>query len=79
MPHRSVILDTIHEYKRWYNSKEVITFDTQDRLDDKIDKFTSMMSKLTAQGDTQHKQFKPQIYQGKMRGHTRNYHHQGNY
>ena len=28
-----------------YNSKKVVTFDMQDRLDDKIDKLTSMMSK----------------------------------
>ena len=34
-----------------YNSKKVVTFDTQDKLDDKIDKLISMMSKLTAQGN----------------------------
>ena len=38
-----------------YNSKKVVTFDMQDRLDDKIDKLTSMMSKLTAQGSNQNK------------------------
>ena len=27
----------------WYNSKKVVTFDMQDRLDDKIDKLTSVM------------------------------------
>ena len=31
-----------------YNSKKVVTFDIQDRLDDKIDKLTSTMSKITA-------------------------------
>ena len=31
-----------------YNSQKVVTFDTQDRLDDKIDKLISIMSKLTA-------------------------------
>ena len=62
-----------------YNSKKVVTFDTQDRLKDKIDKLTSMMSKLTAQGNNQNKQFKPKIYQGKRRGQTRNYYDQGNY
>ena len=31
-----------------YNSKKVVAFDMQDRLDDKIDKLTSMMNKLTA-------------------------------
>ena len=34
-----------------YNSsKKVDTFDKQDRLDNKLDKMTSMVSKLTAQG-----------------------------
>ena len=60
-----------------YNSKKVVTFDTQYRLDDKIDKPTSMMSKLTAQVNKQNKQFK-KIYQGKRRGKTRNYYDQGN-
>ena len=31
----------------------------------KIDKLTSMVSKLTTQGDKQDRQFKPKIYQGK--------------
>ena len=48
-----------------YNSKKVVTFDTQDRLDDKIDKLTSMMSKLTAKSNNQNKQYKPKIYHGK--------------
>ena len=45
-----------------YKSKNVVTFDTQKRLDDKIDKLTSMMRKLTAQGNNQNKQLKPKIY-----------------
>ena len=61
-----------------YNSRESITYDTQDRLDDKIDKLTSMMSKLTAQGNNQNKQFKPKIYQGKKRGQTKHYYDQHN-
>ena len=56
-----------------YTSKKVVTFDIQDRLDDKTDKLTSMKSNLTAQGSNQNKLFKPKIYQGKMRGQTRNY------
>ena len=44
-----------------YSSKKV-TFDMQDSLDDKIDKLTSMRSKLTAQDIDQNKQFKPKIY-----------------
>ena len=62
-----------------YNSKKPVTFDTQDRLDDKIDKHMSMMSKQTAQGNNQNKQFNPKIYQGKRRGQTRNYYDQVNY
>ena len=34
-----------------YNSKKVVTFDTSDRLADKIDKLMYLMSKLTAQGN----------------------------
>ena len=51
----------------------------QDRLDCKLDKLISMMSKLTAQGSNQNKLFKPKTYQGKRRGQTRNYYNQGNY
>ena len=65
--------------KDGYNGKKVVTSDMQDRLDDKIDKLTSMMSKLTAQGSNQNKQFKPKIYQGKRKGQIRNYYDQGNY
>ena len=39
----------------------------QDRLDNKIDKLISMMSKLPTQGNNQNKQFKPKIHQGKRR------------
>ena len=35
-----------------------------------------MMSKLTAQGSSQNRPFKPKIYQGKRRGQTRNYYNQ---
>ena len=50
----------------WYNSaKKVVSFDTQDRLDVNLDKITSMMSKLTAQGSSQNRSFKPKIYHGK--------------
>ena len=40
-----------------------VTFDVQDSLDGKIDKLTSMMSKLMAQDKNHNKQFKPKIYQ----------------
>ena len=49
-----------------YNSKK-ITFDMQDSLDDKIDKLTLMMSKLTVHDSHQNKQFKPKIYQSRWR------------
>ena len=51
----------------------------QDKEDDKIDKLTSMISKLTAQSSNQNRPFKPKPYQGKKRGQTRNYYDQGNY
>ena len=54
-----------------YNNIKAVTLDTQGRLDDKIVKLTSMMSKLTAQGNKQDKQFKPKVYQGKKRGQTK--------
>ena len=38
--------------------RKIVMFDMQDRLEDKIDKLTSMMSKLTAQGNNQNKQLK---------------------
>ena len=47
--------------KDGYNSKKV-TFDMQDRLDDKIDKLTSMVSELTPQVNNNNKQFKPKIF-----------------
>ena len=62
-----------------YNSKKVVTFDMQDRLDNKLDKITSILRKLKAQGRNQNRPFKHKIYQGKRRGKTRNYYDQGNY
>ena len=38
-----------------------------------------MMSKLTTQDDSQNKQFKPNIYQSKRRGQTRNFYNKCNY
>ena len=54
-----------------YISKKV-TFNTQDGLEEKIDRLISMMRKLTAQDDDPVKPFKHKIYQSKRRGHTRN-------
>ena len=50
------------------SSNNVVTYDMQDRLHDEIDMLTSMISKLTAQGNIQNKQFKPKICQSKKRG-----------
>ena len=61
-----------------YNNKKV-TFDMQDRLEEKIDRLTLMMSKLTAKDDGTNKQFKPKIFQSKGRGQTRNFHDKHNY
>ena len=61
-----------------YNSGEkVFTFGTRDRLDDKLEKITSMVSKLTAQESNQNMLFKPKIYQGRKRGQMRQYYDQG--
>ena len=49
----------------YHTYKKAVSFNMQNRLDDKIEKLTSVMSKLTAQGEKQDKQFKPKIYQGK--------------
>ena len=48
-----------------YSSKKAVKFDTQDRLDDKIDKLMSVMSKLKAQGNDQYKKFKSKIFKAK--------------
>ena len=61
-----------------YNNGKKVTFDMQDRLDDKIDKLTSMMNKLTAWGNNEYKKFKPKIYQ-RRRGQSRNYYDQDKY
>ena len=57
----------------------MVTFDVHNRLGDKLDKITPMMSKLTAQGSNQNGPFKPKIYQDKKRGQMRYYYDQGKY
>ena len=54
------------------NNKRSVSLDTQDMLDNKIDKLTSMMSKLLTQGTNQNRPFKPRISQGRKRGQGRN-------
>ena len=60
-----------------YNNKRV-TFDMQDRIEEKIDRLVAMMSKLTAKDDGTNKQFKPKISQSKRRQ-TRNFYDKHNY
>ena len=50
------------------NKRTLLSFDTQAMLDNKVDKLTSMMSKLSAQGRNQNKLFKPKMSQGGKRG-----------
>ena len=54
-----------------YNKK--VTFDTQNRLEDKIDKLTAIMDKLAAGESKVNRPFKPQTYQSKRRGQSRNF------
>ena len=61
-----------------YNNKKV-TLNTQDDLEDKIDRVMVMMSKLATKDDGINKQFKPQIYQSKRRGQARNLYEKCNY
>ena len=49
-----------------YNSnKKTVSFGSQERLDNKIDKFSSMMSKLSAQGSNQNRPFKLKFIKNK--------------
>ena len=64
--------------KDGYVSKKV-TFDTQGGFEVKIDRLTSMMSKLTMEDGSQNKPFKPKIHQGKRRGQTGNYYDRHRY
>ena len=56
-----------------------VTFDIQDGLEERIDRLISMMSKLMTQHDSQNKQFKPKIYQGKRRRQTGNFYDRHSY
>ena len=47
------------------NNSKKVTSDMQESLEEKTDRLTSMISKLTAQDDSWNKQFKPKIYQSK--------------
>ena len=50
-----------------------VSFDTRDKLGDKIDKLTVMLGRLAAKDNSKKRPFKPQIYQGRGRGQNRGY------
>ena len=45
-----------------------VSFDTRDKLENKIHKLTVMLGRLAAKDNNEKRPFKPQIYQGKGRG-----------
>ena len=45
-----------------------VSFDTRDKLRDKIDKLTVMLGRLVAKDNHEKRPFKPPIYQGRGRG-----------
>ena len=53
-----------------------VSFNTRDELGDKIDKLTTVMSRLAAKDSHKRRSFKPQVY--KSRGQSRSY-NQGGY
>ena len=53
-----------------------VSFNTRDKLGDKIDKLTAVMSRLAAKDNHKRRPFKPQVY--KSRGQNRSY-YQGGY
>ena len=50
-----------------------VSFDTRNKLGDKIDKLTVMLGRLAAKDNNKKRPFKPQIYQSRGRGHNRGY------
>ena len=52
--------------KDTYINNKKVTFDTQNGLEEKIDRLTMMMNKLTTKEEGLSKQFKPKIYQSKI-------------
>ena len=50
-----------------------VSFDAKEELVDKIDKLAVMIGKLTTRESGTGTQFKPQIYQNRVRGQNRNY------
>ena len=61
------------------NHNKRVTFDTWDRLEDKIHRLTVMMGQLAARDNESTRQFKLQIYQGRRRGLNREFYDRCNY
>ena len=53
-----------------------VSFDTKDKLGDKIDKLTVMLGRLAAKDNNEKRPFKPQIYQSGGRGQNSGYNQQ---
>ena len=50
-----------------------VSFDTRDKLGDKIDKLSVMLGRLAAKDKNEKRPFKPQIYQDRGRGHKQRF------
>ena len=50
-----------------------VTFDTKDKLENKIDKLTVILGRLAAKDNNKKRPFKSQIYQGRGRGQNKGY------
>ena len=61
-----------------HNNKKV-TFNILEGLEDKIDRLTVMMRQLTMKDKSLNSQFKPEVYQGRGRGQSRNFYNRDNY
>ena len=61
------------------NHNKKVTLDTQDESQDKIDILTTMMGELAARDSGSNGQFKPQIFQSKRRGQSREFYDRCNY
>ena len=46
-------------------ANRIVSFDTRDKLEDKIDKVTVMLGRLAAKDNNEKRPFKPQIYQSR--------------
>ena len=62
-----------------YTNNKNVTFHTQNGIEEKIDRLTMMMSKLTTKEEGLNKYFKPKLYQSKRRGQNRNIYDRHNY